>query len=97
MQRDIRKTTARRPSLERERGARWRARGALAAVGAWRPLLASLLSSSPDAAASLRRALRARGVVQTGEEGGEESDAACSQQWGESLFAFAAAGCNFTR
>jgi hypothetical protein len=105
-------------SLERERGERWRARGVLAAVGAWRPLLASLASppppssfssfpaapssanaspiasSSPDAAASLRRALRARGIA-TGEEGeerekAEENAAACSRQWGECLAAAAA-------
>ena len=105
-------------SLEKERGARWRGRGVLAAVGAWRQLMASLSSSppppdsfpsssssrpapahafsSPDAAASLRRALRARGVgngEEEGEGGGErnENDAACSRQWGDALSAAASA------
>ena len=96
-------------SLEKERGARWPARGVLASVGAWRPLLASLLGSSssssssaapsagssslahssPDAAASLRRALRARKVKigEGGESETSENDAACARQWQEALFA----------
>ena len=60
-------------------------------------------ASSPDAAASRRRALRSRGIEFGGgdEESGEEkeNDAACSRQWGESLLAAApaaaAAGARF--